>query len=111
MWLNRRYEEPSPTEVECYWKKSKMGSIGSGIQFIYASEIGVSKVKKVQLKNKAGTSTNGNEGTTSEVRTRTDAEILQDDVQNQDDENDDVESLSSHEATDENDDNVSRLMS
>lgn len=28
-WLHRRSEEPSPTEVLCYWKKSKLSNVGS----------------------------------------------------------------------------------
>lgn len=27
MWVHRRSETPSPTEVECYWKKPKLSSV------------------------------------------------------------------------------------
>ncbi|KAK5648563.1 hypothetical protein RI129_003455 [Pyrocoelia pectoralis] len=37
MWVHRRSEEPSPTEVECYWKKSKLAKVGTSIKFIEAS--------------------------------------------------------------------------
>ena len=32
-WVHRRLESPSPTEVECYWKKSKLADVGSEIKF------------------------------------------------------------------------------
>lgn len=40
MWVHRRSEEPSPTSVECYWKKSVLSSVGTSIKFMYATELG-----------------------------------------------------------------------
>ncbi|XP_013184777.2 uncharacterized protein LOC106130474 [Amyelois transitella] len=34
MWAHRRSEEPSTTEVECYWKKSNLSRVGSSMKFI-----------------------------------------------------------------------------
>lgn len=34
MWCNRRFESPSPTEVECYWKKSVLSAVGNTNKFI-----------------------------------------------------------------------------
>ncbi|KAJ8896602.1 hypothetical protein PR048_001946, partial [Dryococelus australis] len=35
MLVHRRSEEPSPTSVECYWKKSVLSSVGSSIKFVF----------------------------------------------------------------------------
>lgn len=40
MWLHRRSEEPAPTEVVCYWKKSSLSQVGSEEKFIEATHIG-----------------------------------------------------------------------
>lgn len=40
MWLHRRSEEPSPTEVACYWKKSKLSKVGTSLKFITLKEFG-----------------------------------------------------------------------
>lgn len=45
MWCNRRYESLSPTEVECYWKKSTLSSIGTAKKFIKACELTESQCK------------------------------------------------------------------
>lgn len=42
-WIHRRGEEPTPTEVLCYWKKSTLSKVGSTIKFIEASQIRASK--------------------------------------------------------------------
>lgn len=34
MWLHRRSEEPSPTEVACYWAKSKLSKVGTSIKYL-----------------------------------------------------------------------------
>ena len=47
MWLNRRTEEPSVTDKECYWKKPRLSQIGIGKQFTLASEIKVGKKPSV----------------------------------------------------------------
>lgn len=39
MWINRRYESASPTEVECYWKKSSLSNIGTSKKFITTNEM------------------------------------------------------------------------
>ncbi|KAJ8674903.1 hypothetical protein QAD02_019541 [Eretmocerus hayati] len=38
-WLNRRYEEPSCTDVVCYWKKSILSGVGTKLKFILASDM------------------------------------------------------------------------
>ncbi|XP_050294325.1 uncharacterized protein LOC126734668 [Anthonomus grandis grandis] len=40
MWLHRRSEEPSPTEITCYWAKSKLSKVGTSIKFITLKEFG-----------------------------------------------------------------------
>lgn len=37
MWMHRRTEEPSPTEVTSYWKKPRLSSVGTSLKFITAS--------------------------------------------------------------------------
>ncbi|XP_074102107.1 uncharacterized protein LOC141529470 [Cotesia typhae] len=50
MWLHRRSEEPSPTVVECYWRKSVLSQVGSAIKFIrvtdFDSETNITAVPK-----------------------------------------------------------------
>lgn len=50
MWLHRRSEEPSPTDVECYWRKSVLSKVGSTIKFIrvkdFASDTNITAVPK-----------------------------------------------------------------
>ena len=43
MWLHRRSSEPSPTEVQCYWRKSILSSIVTSIKCKTAQEISGSK--------------------------------------------------------------------
>ncbi|XP_057339978.1 uncharacterized protein LOC130677297 [Microplitis mediator] len=38
MWLHRRSEEPSPTDIECYWRKSVLSQVGSSIKFIMVKD-------------------------------------------------------------------------
>lgn len=40
MWLHRRSEEPSKTEVTCYWAKSKLSKIGTSIKYITLKDFG-----------------------------------------------------------------------
>ncbi|XP_030757972.1 uncharacterized protein LOC115883713 [Sitophilus oryzae] len=40
MWLHRRSEEPSPTEVACCWAKSKLSKVGSSIKFLTLRDLG-----------------------------------------------------------------------
>ncbi|XP_046614853.1 uncharacterized protein LOC124302589 [Neodiprion virginianus] len=50
MWLHRRSEEPSPTDVECYWRKSVLSQVGSSIKFIrvkdFASDTDTTAIAK-----------------------------------------------------------------
>jgi len=39
MWINRRYESASPTEVECYWKKSALSNVTTLKNFITTNEM------------------------------------------------------------------------
>ncbi|CAH2094797.1 unnamed protein product [Euphydryas editha] len=39
MWLHRRSEEPSCTQIECYWKKSKLSKVGTTLKFITCKEL------------------------------------------------------------------------
>lgn len=45
MWLNRRYESASSTEVECYQKKSALSSVGTSKKFITANEMAKKSIK------------------------------------------------------------------
>ncbi|TGZ52774.1 Uncharacterized protein DBV15_11266 [Temnothorax longispinosus] len=38
MWIHRRSEDPSPTDVQCYWKKPVLANIGTPRQFIEAKD-------------------------------------------------------------------------
>ncbi|XP_037977958.2 uncharacterized protein LOC119691090 isoform X1 [Plutella xylostella] len=38
-WLHRRSEDPPSTSVDCYWKKSKLSSVGTSLKFIKAKDI------------------------------------------------------------------------
>ncbi|KAL1488099.1 hypothetical protein ABEB36_015057 [Hypothenemus hampei] len=40
MWLHRRSEEPSPTEVACYWVKSKLSKVGTSIKYLTLKDFG-----------------------------------------------------------------------
>ncbi|GBL81424.1 hypothetical protein AVEN_143708-1 [Araneus ventricosus] len=39
-WLHRRSEEPSVTEVTCYWKKSKLSTVVKSIKFVKGKDLG-----------------------------------------------------------------------
>lgn len=39
MWIHRRSEEPSCTEVQCYWRKSKLSRVGTTLKFISAKDL------------------------------------------------------------------------
>lgn len=47
-WLHRRTEEPAPTEVACYWKKSELSRVGSTIKYIEANKIVPFQKKRAQ---------------------------------------------------------------
>mgnify|MGYP005985508615 CR=1 FL=1 len=38
MWVHRRSEEPAPTEVECYWRKSRLASVARSSTCIKVSD-------------------------------------------------------------------------
>ncbi|XP_072384698.1 uncharacterized protein [Diabrotica undecimpunctata] len=40
MWLHRRSEEPSKTEVTCYWAKSKLSKVGTSIKYLTLKDFG-----------------------------------------------------------------------
>ena len=45
-WIHRRSEEPSPTEIRCYWKKSELSKVGKTMKFIEAYNIKPKKRKE-----------------------------------------------------------------
>jgi len=51
MWIHRRSEEPAPTSVTCYWKRSTLSSIGTSKKFITAKELSNSKQSASQFDN------------------------------------------------------------
>lgn len=38
-WLHRRSEDPPSTSVDCYWKKSKLSSVGTSLKFIKGKDM------------------------------------------------------------------------
>lgn len=44
-WLSRRTEDPSPTEVRCYWKKAKLSCVGASLKFLPVKDLGKSVAK------------------------------------------------------------------
>lgn len=51
MWLHRRSEEPSPTDIECYWRKSILSQVGSSIKFIMVKDFQSNKEVSTVTKN------------------------------------------------------------
>lgn len=43
MWINRRSKEPSCTEIQCYWRKSKLSRVGTTLKCMSA------KVKRLKI--------------------------------------------------------------
>ncbi|XP_060808563.1 uncharacterized protein LOC132903725 [Amyelois transitella] len=39
MWVHRRSEEPSCTEVLCYWRKSKLSRVGTSLKFVSSKDL------------------------------------------------------------------------
>lgn len=39
IWLHRQAEEPSPTSVSCYWKKSVLSTVKDSGTFLKVSQI------------------------------------------------------------------------
>lgn len=54
MWLNRRSEDPSPTEVTSYWKKPRLSDVGTAVKFVEVKEFGKqASVTSTQLADKS----------------------------------------------------------
>ncbi|XP_028982529.1 uncharacterized protein LOC114841636 [Diachasma alloeum] len=51
-WLHRRSEEESPTEVECYWRKSRLSSVGSNTKYMTLDAIAQECKRTTRLGNK-----------------------------------------------------------
>lgn len=49
MWCNRKFETKSPTEVECYWKKSALSNIGVTKKFMTSDELVGKSTKRIKL--------------------------------------------------------------
>ncbi|XP_074026504.1 uncharacterized protein isoform X1 [Leptinotarsa decemlineata] len=45
-WLHRRSEDPPSTSIDCYWKKSKLSTIGTTLKYIRVKELGSSSKAK-----------------------------------------------------------------
>ncbi|VVC86639.1 unnamed protein product [Leptidea sinapis] len=39
MWTHRRGEDPTPADVACYWKKSRISGIGTVIKYIEVEKL------------------------------------------------------------------------
>lgn len=39
MWVHRRSEEPSSTEILCYWKKSSLAQVGTNLRYVTAKDL------------------------------------------------------------------------
>ena len=48
-WLHYRSEEPSPTEVKCYWKKSRLSKVAKEIKFCTISDFEEKRKRKKKL--------------------------------------------------------------
>lgn len=44
MWIHRKSENPSVTEVECYWRRSSLTSVGISKKYIELKELGKTDV-------------------------------------------------------------------
>lgn len=49
MYIHRKSEERSPTEVECYWKRPKLSGVGTTLKYITAKSM--SKKNTVNIQN------------------------------------------------------------
>lgn len=43
MWVHRRSEDPAPTEVTCYWKKSKLSGVGTSLKCMQVKDLSANK--------------------------------------------------------------------
>jgi hypothetical protein len=51
-WMHRRFEDQTPTEKACYWKKSKLSNVGKTIKFILVKDLEVNQRRKNRCKKK-----------------------------------------------------------
>lgn len=49
MWIHRKSENPSVTEVECYWRRSSLASVGISKKYIDLKELGKTDVVDTHL--------------------------------------------------------------
>lgn len=47
MWVYyRRSKEPSSTEIQCYWKKSKLAHVGTNIKYITTKDLSTVEIQQ-----------------------------------------------------------------
>ncbi|KAK4037956.1 hypothetical protein OUZ56_029979 [Daphnia magna] len=46
-WMHRRFEDKTPTEKACYWKKFKLSNVGKTIKFILVKDLGIAHCNTV----------------------------------------------------------------
>lgn len=47
-WLHRRSEDPPSTSIDCYWKKSRLSSVGTSLKFIKCKDLGKQNLPELQ---------------------------------------------------------------
>ncbi|XP_060802684.1 uncharacterized protein LOC132902276, partial [Amyelois transitella] len=50
LWVHRRSEEPSCTEIQCYWKKSKLAQVGTSVKYITVKDLSAGKRPRLAQK-------------------------------------------------------------
>jgi len=48
MYVHRKSEEKSPTEVECYWKRPKLSGVGTTLKYITAKSMSKKSIVNIQ---------------------------------------------------------------
>ncbi|XP_011859043.1 PREDICTED: uncharacterized protein LOC105556559 [Vollenhovia emeryi] len=48
MWVHRRSEDPAPTEIACYWKKSRLSGVGTTLKYVEVKDLGIQKVSRLK---------------------------------------------------------------
>lgn len=48
MWIHRRSEDPAPTEIACYWKKSRLSGVGTALKYVEVKDMGIQKVLRLK---------------------------------------------------------------
>lgn len=51
MWTHRRSEEPSCTEIECYWKKPTLSKVGTTMKFVTVEQMSKKKAPQYSASN------------------------------------------------------------